>query len=62
MVTKAHQKPSPLPLINDLGNSSGLYHVSLTEQKAKIKLYHCRPKPPYKVIINAQDILSGTWI
>ena len=28
MVTNACLKPSPLPLMNNLGNSSGLYHVS----------------------------------
>ena len=31
IVTKAHQNPSPLPLTKDLGNSSGLYHVSYSK-------------------------------
>lgn len=59
IVTKAHQKPSPLPLINDLGNSSGLYHVSLTKQNVKKKSYQCSSKTPYSVIMNVQDNLSG---
>lgn len=39
IVTNAHQKPSPLPLIKDRGNSSGLYHVSCGKINRKKNLW-----------------------